>query len=225
MLSHKTLLHFGRVYLIKMLRKSSVRLAKGLLSKSKNQKLCFSTVARAGGAWDYRYLAAAGVVAVATIATSNSSCESDINGVSYEKGNALTNWSETHSCSPARIYEPKSAQEVCRVLENHHSTRTKIRAVGTALSPNGLGMTNNDAISVHSIDYVEVDKQRKLVTVGAGARVADVLKELNKYDLTLENFSSIQEQQMGGWTQVAAHGTGCTLPTGKYLFFLLLTKL
>jgi L-galactono-1,4-lactone dehydrogenase len=51
------------------------------------------------------------------------------------------------------------------------------------------------------------------VTVGAGARVSQVLQALKKKGLTLENFSSIQEQQMGGWTQVAAHGTGCALST------------
>ena len=60
---------------------------------------------------------------------------------------------------------------------------------------------------------LEVDPVRKLVTVGAGATVNQVLKELRKYNLTLQNFSSIQEQQIGGWTQVAAHGTGCQLPT------------
>lgn len=50
--------------------------------------------------------------------------------------------------------------------------------------------------------------------VGAGTTVAKVLKELEKHSLTLENFSSIQEQQIGGWTQVAAHGTGSSLSTG-----------
>ena len=40
--------------------------------------------------------------------------------------------------------------------------------------------------------------------VGAGATVSAVLKELKKHGLTLQNFSSIQEQQIGGWTQVLA---------------------
>lgn len=153
----------------------------------------------------------------------NTVCDIDVtdkSGVSFETGQTLTNWSATHTIHPRRVYEPKSAQEVSRVLESHHATSTKIRPVGTALSPNGIGMGNRDVLSLAGLDYVEVDKARRLVTVGAGAKVADVLKELSKHDLTLENFSSIQEQQMGGWTQVAAHGTGCTLPTGNLLFFL-----
>ena len=146
----------------------------------------------------------------------SSACDSgvDASGVTFETGHDLTNWSATHSCHPARLYEPKSAQEVCRVLESHHKNKTKVRPVGTALSPNGIGMANTDLISLGAIDYVEVDSGRQLVTVGAGATVANILKELSKYDLTLENFSSIQEQQIAGWTQVAAHGTGATLPTG-----------
>ena len=51
------------------------------------------------------------------------------------------------------------------------------------------------------------------ITVGAGATVSSILKELSKHNLTLSNFSSIQEQQIAGWTQVAAHGTGASLST------------
>lgn len=168
----------------------------------------------------YLALCAAAVLSV-TLSFSGvqTSCDNRVDGtgVSFETGHDLTNWSATHSCQPMRVYEPKSAQEVCRVLESHHKNKTKIRPIGTGLSPNGIGMANTDLISLSAMDYVEVDSGRRLVTVGAGARVADILKELAKYDLTLENFSSIQEQQIAGWTQVAAHGTGCTLPTGKLI--------
>lgn len=63
------------------------------------------------------------------------------------------------------------------------------------------------------MDYVHVDVKSQLVTVGAGARVSDVLKVLDREGLTLQNVSSIQEQQMAGWTQVAAPGTGVHLST------------
>ena len=61
-------------------------------------------------------------------------------------------------------------------------------------------------LSVSNFNYISVDVDKLEVTVGAGATVSEVLKELQKYNLTLQNFSSIQEQQIGGWTQVAAHG-------------------
>jgi L-galactono-1,4-lactone dehydrogenase len=199
-----------------MLRRFSARFTKVSLLKQCTRSLVVLNVNRAedGRHWSANLRAAAAVIGLLATAQLSHS-ERDTNGVAYEKGGAITNWSATHTCSPSRQFEPKSAQEVCRVLEQHHATKTKIRPIGTALSPNGISMSNGDVLSVAALDYVEVDKERMLVTVGAGARVADVLKELGKYDLTLENFSSIQEQQMGGWTQVAAHGTGCTLPTGN----------
>lgn len=135
------------------------------------------------------------------------------NGVDYVTEQTFTNWSDTHSCTPFKVYEPKSPQEVLRLLQSFHETKTKVRAVGTCLSPNGIGMSNQNLISSTSLDSIIVDAENQLVTVGGGALVSNVLKELKKYDLTLQNFSSIQEQQMAGWTQVAAHGTGCTLPT------------
>ena len=150
-------------------------------------------------------------------------------GVAYETGQRFTNWSSTHECTPLRVYEPKTAQEVVRVLTLHHAIKTKIRPIGRGLSPNGIGMcptspssssssssssqSSHNLLSLSAIDYVEVNNDKQLVTVGAGATVSAILKELKKHGLTLQNFSSIQEQQIGGWTQVAAHGTGVTLPT------------
>lgn len=46
----------------------------------------------------------------------------------------------------------------------------------------------------------------------AGAKVQDVVEALRPYDLTLQNFASVREQQIGGFTQVSAHGTGAALP-------------
>jgi L-galactono-1,4-lactone dehydrogenase len=159
-------------------------------------------------------------------------------GVEYESGHTMMNWSSTHASTPQRIYHPKSPQEVVRVLQSFHqqaeqlqtqqlsSKSIKIRPVGTALSPNGIGLAAssirtdggqldnmNCALSLSHLDDIRVDTRRQEVTVGAGAKVSTVLSELGKHGLTLSNFSSIQEQQIGGWTQVSAHGTGCKLST------------
>ena len=130
--------------------------------------------------------------------------------VNYETNQMITNWSSTHTCHPSRIYYPTTAEDVQTVLKEYHTKKKKIRVIGTALSPNGIGMsdTKDDSLlSVAYLDDIHVDVDHMDVTVGAGATVHNVLKELKKHKLTLQNFSSIQEQQMGGWTQVAAHGT------------------
>ncbi len=143
-------------------------------------------------------------------------CDVDAdNAVCYETGQAISNWSSTHISHPKKLYEPVTELEVVRVLKTFSDKKEKIRPVGTALSPNGIGLSDNSnaMISIAALDKVVVDVKNQTVTVGGGAKVSTVLKELKKHNLTLENFSSIQEQQIGGWTQVAAHGTGCKLPT------------
>jgi len=57
-----------------------------------------------------------------------------------------------------------------------------------------------------------VDAETKRVTVQAGARVREVVEALRPHGLTLQNYASIREQQMGGFTQVGAHGTGARIP-------------
>ncbi|RYY78974.1 FAD-binding oxidoreductase, partial [archaeon] len=168
--------------------------------------------------WRIVSAAAAASLIVSFPEKNHADCEKDQQlegscGVYFSSGETIMNWSGTHSYQPGKLYEPKNAQEVLRLLRFLHDCKIPARPVGTALSPNGVSLNSKNAISLSALDYIEVDPKSMLVTVGAGARVSDVLKELERYDLTISNFSSITEQQIGGWTQVAAHGTGATLPT------------
>ena len=61
-------------------------------------------------------------------------------------------------------------------------------------------------------EVLEVDAEKKLLRVQAGARVREVVEALRPHGLTLQNYASIREQQMGGFTQVGAHGTGARIP-------------
>ena len=143
-------------------------------------------------------------------------CERDYDsGVTFETDVELSNWSATHTCKPRHLYTPDSTQDVLKLLTTSSRQRDRLRVVGTGLSPNGIGLASNggDMVSLANLDHIKIDKSRMHVRVGAGATVRQVLDALAAEGLTLENFSSIQEQQIGGWTQVAAHGTGCSLPT------------
>jgi L-galactono-1,4-lactone dehydrogenase len=41
-----------------------------------------------------------------------------------------------------------------------------------------------------------------ILTIQAGARIADVIEGLRAHDLALQNIASIREQAMGGFVQV-----------------------
>ena len=127
--------------------------------------------------------------------------------------NILSNYSGTHIISPYRIHEPTSIKDVEQLLVQAQNQSKNVRPAGRFLSPNGIAGSKG-IISMALCDkIVSIDEDRKQVTVEAGAIVDDVLKTLKKFNLTLANFSSIKEQQIGGWTQVGAHGTGARLPT------------
>ena len=143
----------------------------------------------------------------------------------------LLNWSGTHSTqvSNDRHWEPETVSQVQEIVAHCHKQGYKIRPMGSALSPNGIAFCNNNhepggIIGLANLDrLVHVDTQQQTVTVQAGARVAQVVEALRPYHLTLPNLASIAEQQMGGFVQVGAHGTGQSLsPVDHYVTELVL---
>lgn len=127
----------------------------------------------------------------------------------------LLNWSGTHAVqvSNDRYWEPESLEDVELIVRKCHANGWKVRPLGSALSPNGIGFQPEGMISLSNLDRVlEVHKgdgqTDSTVSVQAGARVSQVVDALRPHGLTLPNLASIAEQQMGGFVQVGAHGTG-----------------
>lgn len=62
---------------------------------------------------------------------------------------------------------------------------------------------------------LEVDKEKKRVRVQAGIRVQQLVDAIKDYGLTLQNFASIREQQIGGIIQVFRLSLSLSLPCVK----------
>jgi L-galactono-1,4-lactone dehydrogenase len=142
------------------------------------------------------------------------STSGDVDASGDGGGEAATveNWSGTKKVECANVRTPESVEELERVVKA--GKRSKLRAVGSALSPNGCAFDEKGMVSLALLDKVVcVDAETKRVTLQAGARVREVVEALRPYGLTLQNYASIREQQMGGFTQVGAHGTGATIPS------------
>jgi len=126
---------------------------------------------------------------------------------------AMQNWSDTYRITAKHVFVPESEAELCDMVRFAHEHNIKIRPVGSALSPNGLAFCQDGMLSMALLDRVlEVDKERMLVRVQAGAKVSDVVKDLEPYGMTLQNYASIAEQQIGGFVAAGAHGTGASIP-------------
>ncbi|GAB2267155.1 hypothetical protein Dimus_002140 [Dionaea muscipula] len=129
----------------------------------------------------------------------------------------ITNWSGTHEVHTRDFFQPESLTDLERIVrERNNETspgRRKIRPVGSGLSPNGIGLSRAGMVNLGLMDRVlEVDKEKKIVRVEAGIRVQQLVDGIKEHGLTLQNFASIREQQIGGIVQVGAHGTGARLP-------------
>lgn len=130
-----------------------------------------------------------------------------------EREVVVENWSSTHQANPRLYFQPETPSAVGRVLSLMHEAGRRVRVVGSALSPNGIGLSDDAMLNMAQCgEIVSIDTERARVTVQAGARVSEVVEALRPHGLTLQNYASIAEQQIGGFIQVGAHGTGAAIP-------------
>ncbi|WCJ33342.1 L-galactono-1 4-lactone dehydrogenase mitochondrial [Euphorbia peplus] len=126
---------------------------------------------------------------------------------------SVSNWSGTHEVLTRYFHQPEDLGQLEGLVKDCNEKRVKIRPVGSGLSPNGIGLARAGMVNLALMDKVlEVDKEKKRVRVQAGIRVQQLVDGIKDYGMTLQNFASIREQQIGGIVQVGAHGTGARLP-------------
>eukprot|EP00962_Isochrysis_galbana_P004741 scaffold1302_cov114-Isochrysis_galbana.AAC.19 len=160
-----------------------------------------------------RAAAASAATGSVLLATRLSFAQSSVDELGGTRGEVVSNWSATHEASPELYFEPDSPAAVQRILDWMNEAGRRVRVVGSALSPNGLGLSNGAMLNMAQCDaIVSVNPESKQVTVRAGARVKEVVEALRPHGLTLQNYASIAEQQIGGFIQVGAHGTGASIP-------------
>lgn len=140
-------------------------------------------------------------------------CEAPQSHVDQAEEQEVVNWSGTHSVSTTRYFQPESVDELKQIISDAHRNKKKLRPIGSALSPNGLGLEQGGMVNLVMLDKVlDINVDKKQVKVQAGVTVDQLVKALRPHGLTLQNFASITEQQIGGFTQVGAHGTGVNIP-------------
>lgn len=140
--------------------------------------------------------------------------DDDDDDVDEDEMTTILNWSGTHQVDlPSSSYhEPEEMGELETLVRKCHDSGTALRPIGSALSPNGIGFRSTGMVNLVNLDnIIEIDETNMTVTVQAGARVGQVVEALREHGLTLPNLASIAEQQMGGFIQVGAHGTGAKI--------------
>eukprot|EP00962_Isochrysis_galbana_P038712 scaffold13771_cov105-Isochrysis_galbana.AAC.1 len=148
-------------------------------------------------------------------ASAGSFPQSPVDELGGTRGKVVSNWSATHKASPELYFELKSPATVQQILHCMHEAGRRVRVVGSALTPNGLGLSSSPMLNMAQCDtgdtVVSVHTEAKQVTVRAGIRI-QVVEALRPHGLALQNYASIAEQQIGGFIQVGPHGTGASIP-------------
>ena len=159
-------------------------------------------------------------VGAVVMAPENSTMTSQTSANEKETTDVI-NWSGTHKITidNDKLWEPETVQDVENFVMECHRRGQAIRPIGSSLSPNGIALNSAGMIQMANIDRVlEINTENQTITVEAGITVQRVVESLRPYGLTLPNLASIAEQQMGGFTQVGAHGTGKAIaPVDHYI--------
>ena len=122
------------------------------------------------------------------------------------------NWSGNVTARPAFTVRPTDEQGVVEAVRFAVDQGLKVRVVGTGHSWTGLCDTDGVQIDVSGLSFVRVaDRERKLVTVGAGTSVWDANVALWDEGFSLKNQGDIDVQTIAGAASTGTHGSGVSL--------------
>jgi xylitol oxidase len=117
----------------------------------------------------------------------------------------ITNWAGNITFSAARFHRPSSLAELQRLV----SGSGRVRALGTAHSFNRIADTSGDLVSVAGLPVrMEIDPERRTVTVSAGVRYGELAARLHAEGYALPNLGSLPHISVAGACATGTHGSG-----------------
>ena len=116
-----------------------------------------------------------------------------------------TNWAGNYTYTAAEWHFPKSVAEVQEVVRSC----SKLRAVGSRHSFNGIADSPQNMISLTHCDQIlELDRERRTVTVEGGIRYGQLARVLHAEGYALHNLASLPHISVAGACATATHGSG-----------------
>ena len=116
-----------------------------------------------------------------------------------------TNWAGNVTFAAARCHRPTSLTELRRIVAGAR----RVRALGSGHSFNRIADTEGDLIRLDGLPRrVEIDPERRRVTVSGGMRYGEFTEELHRAGLALENLASLPHISVAGACATGTHGSG-----------------
>jgi alditol oxidase len=119
----------------------------------------------------------------------------------------MRNWAGNYAFTAPDFVEATSIAEVQELVRRGG----RVRALGTRHSFNDLADTDGSQVSVTAVDPdFDYDEATGELTVGAGARYAEVARYAGGIGRALHNMGSLPHISVGGAISTATHGSGVT---------------
>ncbi|MCA9540755.1 MAG: FAD-binding protein, partial [Myxococcales bacterium] len=115
------------------------------------------------------------------------------------------NWTGNYEARPASWHQPRTEEELCRLI----AEATQLRVVGGGHTFNDSPLTAGTLINLDAYDEVlALDPKAQTLRVQAGMRLRDLGKLLEAHGLGLPVLGSTDAQSLGGLVATDLHGTG-----------------
>ncbi|HVG26526.1 MAG TPA: D-arabinono-1,4-lactone oxidase [Acidobacteriaceae bacterium] len=117
---------------------------------------------------------------------------------------ARTNWAGNYTFRAADLVEVTSVEHLQQLVRS----RPRIKALGARHSFNHIADTPGTQISVRNLRGIELDRQRRTVTVGPGITYGELAPWLDAHGLAVPNIASLPHISVVGACATATHGSG-----------------
>ncbi|MCK0473698.1 FAD-binding protein [Halalkalibacter sp. APA_J-10(15)] len=115
------------------------------------------------------------------------------------------NWAGNLQYSTNNWHEPETIEDIQQIV----SKVTKLRVVGTRHSFNRIADSDENLVPLHKMNKVlNIDKEKKTVTVEAGIKYGNLCQELHQHGYALQNLASLPHISVAGACATATHGSG-----------------
>ncbi|CAL8574291.1 D-arabinono-1,4-lactone oxidase [Xanthoria parietina] len=117
-------------------------------------------------------------------------------------------WAKTYHSFPQLYIQPRTTQEIRKVVTLAQRCRRRLVVVGCAHSPSDLTCTSSWMVNLdHYNKLLTIDKSSHRVTMQAGIRLSDLIARLKENGLAMPNLGSIDNQSIAGAFATATHGS------------------
>jgi xylitol oxidase len=115
------------------------------------------------------------------------------------------NWAGNYIYRAAQIHQPETIEQIQELIARRH----KVKALGTRHSFNDIADSPGDLISLDRFDKIlELDQERRTVTVEAGVRYGNLARWLHAQGYALHNLASLPHISVAGACATGTHGSG-----------------